>query len=83
MSGFTLEFAFLGLPVTIPDIFQLSDEVLAVEWKTIDEIQVIPDARQFRCPGQVDIMQMICRNQLMSMESFIERISNPSPEARE
>ena len=80
MPGYTNHFFFLGVAVKIPENFTLLDEILAIEWKTLDELQEIAKTDQFRI-GQSPIVEMVQRGVVLPLDSLSERVGKPAPEA--
>ena len=71
--GFSLEMIFSAKPVSIPETFPLCDEVMAVEWKTLDEITAIVKAGLHRNLAQPVILEMIKSGSVLPMDSIAEQ----------
>ena len=51
-EGFTVEFFFLAEALEIPETFPTSKEIIAVHWKTVEELESIKAAGEFRNTSQ-------------------------------
>lgn len=70
--GFTLEVDFLAKAVQIPDVFPLSEEVLAVEWKTLEEIEELTASGEIRNQNQSFIGNALRSGNVMPLTSLNE-----------
>lgn len=77
--GFTLELEFSAKAVEIPEHFPTSEEVLTVEWKTLDEIQDLLDKGQLRNTTQAVILQLIKSINVLPLEAIIEKPATTPP----
>lgn len=81
--GYTTEYEFLALAKTVPESFPVSEEVLTVEWKSIEEIQELADSKKLRGPAQEGILQMLRSGSVLPIASIVELATAPvPPEAR-
>ena len=77
--GYTTEYEFLAKVISIPETFPISEEVLAVEWKTLDEIRQLFHEKKFRNPSQTGILRMLESGMVLPMSVVIELEVAPMP----
>lgn len=81
--GFTFEVAFIGKAIAIPEIFPVSEEVLAVEWKSRAEIEQLAVAGKLRNKGQEAIVRMLLSGATLSISRLVEGDTKLPREARQ
>jgi len=79
-DGFTLEINFLAHVRSMPSELPTSEEVVALEWKSLSEIKAMAEAKLLRNPGQLVIAQLIEKGELLPLSTLIEGYS-PAPKA--
>jgi len=77
-DGFSLEIDFLATVITMPDVLPISEEVLSSVWKSVAEIEGMHEAGQLRHAGQMLMVQMLKKKNLLPLSSLIE-VHTPAP----
>lgn len=70
---FNLALVFAAKTVSVPETFPLCAEVMAVEWKTLEEIIGMGGTGLHRNSAQQDIVEMIKSGCSLPMDSILER----------
>jgi len=77
--GYTTEYEFLATAKSIPDSFPVSDEVLAVEWKSLEEVRELANTNKLRNPSQEGILRMLESKAVLPINSILELAAAPAP----
>jgi ADP-ribose pyrophosphatase YjhB (NUDIX family) len=81
--GFTLEIELVGEAVSIPDTFPVSDEILAIEWKTKEEILQMAQEGTLRNKGQEAIIRLLAESAgVLPISALVELSASPPGELR-
>jgi 8-oxo-dGTP pyrophosphatase MutT (NUDIX family) len=78
MPGVTLEVDFIAEAHEIPTEFPVSDEILSVEWKSLDELEQMRVEGKMRNPGQEAICTMLKSGHTLPISSVTE-VHAPGP----
>ncbi len=79
--GFSIEFFFLSEAVAIPDTFPIVDEILAVAWKSLDELLEMKEKGELRNPSQEAVITFLQNGHSLPVSHFVENTStNVVPE---
>ena len=77
--GQSLQIDFLASINQLPEVFPTSKEVLAVAWKTPEEIRIMEAMGELRNPGQIALFEAAESGAILNMDHLIVRHNITKP----
>jgi len=77
IPGFTLELDLVGTAQSIPDSFSFNEEILSVDWFSVEQILQLGAEGKLRNPGHEAIARRLQSGELLPIAGLIERDGTP------